>query len=306
MSKFYKINNKNIDILLIFSFVIIGILSIFLMQKEQMILNIEDDHNKIYKEIKTINDNKIAVLVDGKEASEFPSSESNYKIESIDCTNGVNAYWDVENWQLKIYDMQATSTKCTISFTSNDENDISASNLNKTDLIKLNEEINELSADAVKKEVIDEVYPVGSIYMSTNDATVEDVQTKFGGTWVSYAPGTTLISANTTYPVNTTGGNTTVNIAHTHGASTTRNGSLAAAIGAVNSYTTSHGYVIQTVMNTTKPLYIVTASSYALGSSTFTKWNHWTQIFGYTSSGGSTALNIINPYTTVYMYKRTA
>ena len=49
----------------------------------------------------------------------------------------------------------------------------------------------------LKSEVINEIYPVGSIYMSTEDDTIEKVQTKFGGTWEKYAQGRTLIGEGT-------------------------------------------------------------------------------------------------------------
>ena len=49
--------------------------------------------------------------------------------------------------------------------------------------------------DNIKGEVINEIYPVGSIYMSTEDDTIEKVQSKFGGIWEKYASGTTLISS---------------------------------------------------------------------------------------------------------------
>ena len=45
----------------------------------------------------------------------------------------------------------------------------------------------------LKSEVINEIYPVGSIYMSTEDDTIEKVQSKFGGTWEKYSEGRTLI-----------------------------------------------------------------------------------------------------------------
>ena len=44
-----------------------------------------------------------------------------------------------------------------------------------------------------KKEIINEIYPVGSIYISEKDDTVEKIQSKFGGTWEKYAQGRTLI-----------------------------------------------------------------------------------------------------------------
>ena len=49
----------------------------------------------------------------------------------------------------------------------------------------------------LKSEVINEIYPVGSIYMSTEDDTVEKVQSKFGGIWEKYAQGRTLIGEGT-------------------------------------------------------------------------------------------------------------
>ena len=49
----------------------------------------------------------------------------------------------------------------------------------------------------LKSEVINEIYPVGSIYMSTEDDTIEKVQSKFGGIWEKYAQGRTLIGEGT-------------------------------------------------------------------------------------------------------------
>ena len=51
--------------------------------------------------------------------------------------------------------------------------------------------------DNIKGEVINEIYPVGSIYMSTEDDTIEKVQSKFGGIWEKYAQGRTLIGEGT-------------------------------------------------------------------------------------------------------------
>ena len=64
----------------------------------------------------------------------------------------------------------------------------------------------------IKTELIDNVYPVGSIYISTVDDTVTKVQERFGGTWVKYSEGTTLIGANSTYKANTSGGSSTVKL----------------------------------------------------------------------------------------------
>ena len=54
--------------------------------------------------------------------------------------------------------------------------------------------------------VVDKMYPVGSIYMTTTEDTADKVSEKLGGSWERFAEGKTLISANTDYPIDTTGG----------------------------------------------------------------------------------------------------
>ena len=65
--------------------------------------------------------------------------------------------------------------------------------------------------------LIDKIYPVGSIYISTSASF--NPQTAWGGTWKKTADGRCLIGANSTYPLGTTGGSAT----HTH---TTQNHTL--------------------------------------------------------------------------------
>ena len=67
--------------------------------------------------------------------------------------------------------------------------------------------------DKLKAEIVNIIYPIGSIYMSTEDDTVEKVQVKFGGTWVRYAEDTTLVGyKNDTNEVNETGGSKTATL----------------------------------------------------------------------------------------------
>ena len=66
------------------------------------------------------------------------------------------------------------------------------------------------------------IYPVGSIYMSTNSTF--NPNTEFGGTWVKTAEGRCLIGANDTYLLGSTGGEATHTLTieempgHKHGA----------------------------------------------------------------------------------------
>lgn len=54
------------------------------------------------------------------------------------------------------------------------------------------------------KALIDRIYPVGSIYISTSPTF--NPQTVWGGTWRKTADGRCLIGANSTYPLGSTGG----------------------------------------------------------------------------------------------------
>lgn len=54
------------------------------------------------------------------------------------------------------------------------------------------------------KSLIDRIYPVGSIYISTSSTF--NPQNVWGGTWRKTADGRCLIGANSTYPLGSTGG----------------------------------------------------------------------------------------------------
>ena len=54
------------------------------------------------------------------------------------------------------------------------------------------------------KSLIDRIYPVGSIYISTSSTF--NPQNVWGGTWRKTADGRCLIGANDTYPLGSTGG----------------------------------------------------------------------------------------------------
>ena len=64
----------------------------------------------------------------------------------------------------------------------------------------------------LKLKMLDIVYPVGSIYMSTNNVSP---QTFLGGTWAQIQD-TFLLSAGSTYTAGNTGGNATINLSHSH------------------------------------------------------------------------------------------
>ena len=76
-------------------------------------------------------------------------------------------------------------------------------------------QILEEKANENESKIIEKIYPVGSIYITTELGSAEDVANKFGGTWESYGQGRTLVGVGTgtdendtdrTFAINNKGG----------------------------------------------------------------------------------------------------
>ena len=147
------------------------------------------------------------------------------------------------------------------------------------------------------------IYPVGSIYLSISDDTAAKVQARFGGTWVAFAAGRTLIgvgsNGTTNYStVNATGGSETQS--YTPGGTI---GGTAISIDQMPSHShtyytpryygseTAGGYDIYGV-NGTSTTYVFTRTTDASGGGK-THTHSWT--------GTAATINKVQPYVTVYM-----
>ena len=168
--------------------------------------------------------------------------------------------------------------------------------------------------DILKKEIIDTIYPVGSVYITTTESKLEDVVARFGGTWERYATDTTLVGYKEgTNTVNATGGTKTVTLtnanlpSHSHG------------IPSLSGYTTQTTHT--SPINNTGD-YAVTAggntNGMVLGSkigANNASWSITIPSLTVTTNASNTttctncsqkAISVQDPYTVVYMYKRTA
>lgn len=129
-------------------------------------------------------------------------------------------------------------------------------------------------------DVINYLYPVGSIYMSVTMSTAAQVEAAFGGTWVAWGAGRVPVGVNTSDTsfdtVEETGGEKTHTL--TIQEIPSHNHDIAATNGAVG--------------------YIETVSLGNSASATHTAWTKY--------KGGGNAHNNLQPYITCYMYKRTA
>ena len=136
---------------------------------------------------------------------------------------------------------------------------------------ELKKEINSLKSD-----MLNEMYPVGSIYLSTNITTANDIAKKFGGTWEAYGTGKTLVGVDTS--------NTNFNtVSKTGGSSTTT---------LTTSNLPSHNHSIPSLSGTAA----ATGSGYKIGytsssRTTSTNGNHTHLTYGYVyamTAGGTT------------------
>lgn len=143
-----------------------------------------------------------------------------------------------------------------------------------------------------------DAWPVGSVYIAVDSTSPA---TRFGGTWSAFAAGRMLIGINGSDgdfdTAEGTGGAKTSSavVNHTHGVTITDPGHT--HVENLNSATTGglRGATPDTSTNTS------TASGYSTASST-------TGITATTANpaGGVASFSLMNPFITVYMWKRTA
>lgn len=166
-------------------------------------------------------------------------------------------------------------------------------------------EINSLSvldSDSLQVYIGKLMYPVGSIYINATNSTNPATLLGFG-TWTAFGSGRVPVgynSGDTDFNAGEkTGGSKTVNLQHSH-----TEGTLKAAIGAVNGDSAALGY---------QPVSAISGVSYTnnygvdgVSPGAISNVNHATPVYGSTANSGSTAQTVVQPYITVYMWKRTA
>ena len=200
------------------------------------------------------------------------------------------------------------------------------------ELRELNDTVNQMEEklENLEKTRLDKMYPVGSIYITTVYSSASDVKNAIGGTWEVYGSGRTLFSVNTNdsnfNTVNKTGGVSSVTLStsnlpsHTHSIPTLTG--TAASAGAHTHkltfnggswtgfpYSKTAGYYInyfggdKEVGGTTNDAIRTTIANAGAHTHNVTV-NSGTSAKATGSNGSATSFTNLNPYITVYMYKR--
>lgn len=171
----------------------------------------------------------------------------------------------------------------------------------------------------VSLDIIDTVYPVGSIYISVSPTSPADLFHR--GTWVAFGAGRTLVSldstdtdfdtveemrgAKTATPSAHTGTAVASHAAHTHSTPALSHGAITGATAAASAGTADAG---------ADPANL-TASSHTHDPGTLAVPQHAASVTGdpsetlshsVTQPSAHSAMNVIQPSIVVYMWKRTA
>lgn len=209
-------------------------------------------------------------------------------------------------------------------------------------LNNLSQEISDIKQKVNSINILDKKYPIGSIYITSQYSSASQVADAIGGTWESFGQGRTLVGVGSNGTTNyssvaSTGGNskvtlTTNNIpSHTHtvtakgsvsssftgkSVSTNSSGSHNHSIAARPSGQEAAGYgMLPSDIGFANRVIIQDRAQYSYTNSTgnhshtITPSGTVSSTFKGTSattssSGNSSAINVQNPYITVYFWKR--
>lgn len=151
-----------------------------------------------------------------------------------------------------------------------------------------------------------DAYPVGSFYFSANATSPA---TLFGGTWEQLEQGRVLLSQGTNYPAGSTGGEATHTLtvaempSHNHAPNKTYSSGDRACF-TINKDTVSDATARTRVASTSSGnLYAMTTNTSASDSDGI---EDITQEYQTGNTGSSNAHNNLQPYLSVYIWKRTA
>lgn len=173
-----------------------------------------------------------------------------------------------------------------------------------------------IDSENLKSMLLDIIYPVGSIYMSVSNVSPE---TFIGGVWEVYGSGRTLVGVDVSQSefstVEKSGGSKSIDIAHSHTVNSHSHkldGNGWANIGRCAEYTSGIAYRTGSGAGTNITYDRAQSNGGGMKGGSF-QVTDTSSLGGYTGSTSpntnsklSSTQSILPPYTTCYMWKRTA
>jgi hypothetical protein len=160
-----------------------------------------------------------------------------------------------------------------------------------------------ITGGTITAAVLAAIYPVGSVYINATNAT--NPGTLFGfGTWSAFGAGRVPVGFNASDPLfdsaeETGGSKDTVLVSHTHTFSATTN--------TTGDHNHTYGWGVSVGSLNAPDVDNSGTSTITNSAATSTAGSHAHTVSGTTGSSGSSATNAnLQPYITVYMWKRTA
>ena len=252
--------------------------------------------------IKTFNKGMLTITEDGNIS--ITAIEDNYcgqKLHSSNVVNMLNIKEDFTCYLLNSSsgDLGTQDILSAIQNLKSDAEDLKTENKSlKSSNEDLKESIKNLSDNGIGSiTALNKIYPVGSIYVSTTLKNVEDVEKLLGGKWESYGDGKVL--RGTIGTSGQTGGMSNVSLTT---ANLSEHSHSYTPAGSVTLSNTTHTHTVTakgTVASTFTGSSITTGNNSKTPSASFTGTASSTE-----NTGGNTAFSVLDPYITVYMYKR--
>ena len=234
--------------------------------------------------------NVTVCITDGKNAA-----YKNYNETQVTTKKGQTCSIDTNSYIVKLSEEGDTLTELSgeqLTSEIQDLKDEIASLATKDELNSLNNNLSNQIIDVRNSQIsLNDVYPVGSIYITVTEDTVAKVQAKFGGTWVAFGSGRTLVGVNTS--------DSDFNIVEKEAGEKTHTLTV--------NEMPSHNHRVEDKSGRSFAVIYENATG---GVEFFFPGNGGAcsncNVLQTANVGGNGAHNNLQPYITVYMYKRTA
>jgi len=104
-------------VMIVGSSAVVLLMAIIIVVRTYAFYETKQEYNVIQGNVTYQNsDINITAYVDGNPSLTFPSKDSDYAVDHIECSNGAQAIWNYTNWEVNVQNLTNTKTKCKVYF----------------------------------------------------------------------------------------------------------------------------------------------------------------------------------------------